>query len=322
MANPPASKATRRTQQPASKQITSSAAKQTSANLKSAPKRKAGDENAPVDDTTTSPTAETSKRRKEALANTNPRSSEGGPDRGDDGDVAIADQYTAMKAALEKAERRNRELQQQLNEAAPTRDHEETDLMEKPKGSGWNIQIAMGLRGKGTNRDKYKAIQLPVFDSKRAIRDLALNAGIEWEVSWRDVPSSKKAMLYDVCRERHPYLARFKNDWATEAIVKQYLGNKRQRAYDMGWLEPPEKYAYLKVNASKRNSTSSRKSKALVDASSTRKPRRKTSQTKSKRRPVNDEDEPLRFPSSSESGSGDNEGNEDSDAGDDEDAGR
>lgn len=70
------------------------------------------------------------------------------------------------------------------------------------------------------------------------------------------------------CREQHPYLARFRNDWATEAIAKQFVGNKHQHAYDMGWLEVPEKWAHLKVNASKRNPTGSRNKKALQVANS------------------------------------------------------
>ncbi|KAJ7868166.1 hypothetical protein B0H13DRAFT_2064625 [Mycena leptocephala] len=73
----------------------------------------------------------------------------------------------------------------------------------------------------------------------RTLRDLVLQARINWEVQWSEVPAASKAQLYAVARERHPYLARFTNDWATEEIVKQYIKNKRRHAYKNGWLEPP-----------------------------------------------------------------------------------
>jgi hypothetical protein len=57
------------------------------------------------------------------------------------------------------------------------------------------------------------------------------------------------------------------NDWATEEIVKQYMKNKRKHHYKNGWLDVPERYAYLKDNAYKRNPTSSRKKRALVAGS-------------------------------------------------------
>jgi hypothetical protein len=54
-------------------------------------------------------------------------------------------------------------------------------------------------------------------------------------------------------RETHPILARYHNNWATEAIVKQYVKNKRNNAYKNNWLEVPAKYTYLKANAAKWN---------------------------------------------------------------------
>jgi hypothetical protein len=52
-------------------------------------------------------------------------------------------------------------------------------------------------------------------------------------------------------------------DWATKEIVKQFTKNKRRNHYRNGWLDVPEKYAYLKNNASMRNPTASRKKAAL-----------------------------------------------------------
>ncbi len=64
-------------------------------------------------------------------------------------------------------------------------------------------------------------------------------------------------------REKNPLLKRFENDWASEAMVRQYLKNKRKRAYEQGALEVPDKYKYLKANAGMRDQAKSRKKKAL-----------------------------------------------------------
>jgi hypothetical protein len=45
--------------------------------------------------------------------------------------------------------------------------------------------------------------------------------------------------------------------------VKQFLKNKRRNHYRNGWLDVPDKYRYLKNNASMRDPTASRRSKAL-----------------------------------------------------------
>lgn len=54
-------------------------------------------------------------------------------------------------------------------------------------------------------------------------------------------------------RERHPILGRYVNDWATEELVRQYIKNKRKHAYAKRYLDVPDKYNYLKNNASKRS---------------------------------------------------------------------
>ena len=67
-------------------------------------------------------------------------------------------------------------------------------------------------------------------------------------------------------REQNPFLARFVGDWATKEIVKQFLKNKRRNHYKNGWLDVPEKYEYLKNNASKCNPAASRRKKAFSSA--------------------------------------------------------
>jgi hypothetical protein len=86
-------------------------------------------------------------------------------------------------------------------------------------------------------------------------------------------------------RQQNPFLVRFVNDWAMEELVKQYIKNKRKNHYKNGWLDVPEKYTYLKNNASKRDPTGSRKKRALT---STRQATRRNEggATKTKKRKV------------------------------------
>jgi len=46
-------------------------------------------------------------------------------------------------------------------------------------------------------------------------------------------------------------MAKYTNDWATEAIARQYMKNKRSYAVQRGFLEVDAKYEYLKANAAK-----------------------------------------------------------------------
>lgn len=68
-------------------------------------------------------------------------------------------------------------------------------------------------------------------------------------------------------RGRHPILAKYANDWATEEIVKQFVKNKRRYAYRNGWLDVPEKYKYLKTNSAKRDPSASRKRRTVATGS-------------------------------------------------------
>ncbi|KAJ7921052.1 hypothetical protein B0H13DRAFT_2318808 [Mycena leptocephala] len=54
--------------------------------------------------------------------------------------------------------------------------------------------------------------------------------------------------IFAVAQERHPILAHFHNDQATEDIIKQYIKNKRSHAYRNEWLKVPANYNYLKAN--------------------------------------------------------------------------
>jgi hypothetical protein len=47
-------------------------------------------------------------------------------------------------------------------------------------------------------------------------------------------------------------MGRYVNDWATEAIVRQWMKNKRSYAVQKGYLDVKPKWDYLKNNSTKR----------------------------------------------------------------------
>ncbi|KAJ7138979.1 hypothetical protein C8R44DRAFT_867150 [Mycena epipterygia] len=158
---------------------------------------------------------------------------------------------------LEKERAKNAELQRLLNELSNARSAsgDPVDKIPRPAGSAgndFNIQNEMGLGASRANRAIYKSLM-------RNIRDLTLQAGIDWERPWAETAAAAKAKLFDVARARHPILGDYVNDWATEEIVKQYIKNKHRHAYRQQALDVPEKYTYLKANSAKRNPSASRK---------------------------------------------------------------
>ncbi|KAF9471608.1 hypothetical protein BDN70DRAFT_938823 [Pholiota conissans] len=136
------------------------------------------------------------------------------------------------------------------------------NMISRPPGTcstNWSLQVEMGLAGSAAKDAKYAALL-------RGMRDLVLNAGVNWEVGWKEIPAAQKGKVFQVARDRYPILKRYINDWATAEMVKQYIKNKRAHHYHNGWLEVPAKYAYLKVNAQKRKPSGSRVKRAKTEA--------------------------------------------------------
>ena len=52
-------------------------------------------------------------------------------------------------------------------------------------------------------------------------------------------------------------MKRFANNWPTQALAMQLLKNKHSHSYHCGYLEVPEKYAYLMDNAAKKKTEAS-----------------------------------------------------------------
>ncbi|KAJ6479117.1 hypothetical protein C8R45DRAFT_1216404 [Mycena sanguinolenta] len=165
--------------------------------------------------------------------------------------------------ALAQERAKTAALQKELDKLRSSGDAEpSSDKIPRPAGSAgnnFNIQNEMGLGGSAANREIYKALM-------RNLRDLALQAGVQWECPWAEVPASEKAKLFDVARARHPILENYVNDWATAEIIKQYFKNKRKNGYKSGWLEAPQKFRYLKNNSAKRDPSASRKRRTVDPA--------------------------------------------------------
>ncbi|KAJ7079847.1 hypothetical protein C8R44DRAFT_754543 [Mycena epipterygia] len=113
-------------------------------------------------------------------------------------------------------------------------------------GTNFNIQDAMGLGRGRKNWEFYKTFLCN-------LRDLAIQAGVNWEIPWSETSVEVKNKLFEVARKRHVILQWYYNDWATAEIFRQFIKNRRNSVYRQNTLEVPEKYHHLKANAAKRN---------------------------------------------------------------------
>ncbi|KAJ7086218.1 hypothetical protein C8R44DRAFT_893673 [Mycena epipterygia] len=175
--------------------------------------------------------------------------------------------HDQLSEELANAKAANAALKKQVQtltakSAANSNDDGNIGMVPRPAGSAgnnFNIQNAMGLGHNAEDRERYLAVM-------RNMRDITLQAGINWEQPWAKTSAAAKENLFAVARERHPILKRYVNDWATEELVKQYIKNKRRRAYQKGWLETPAQYAYLKANSAKRDPSAPRGSRTNAKA--------------------------------------------------------
>ncbi|KAL1757527.1 hypothetical protein FB107DRAFT_247586 [Schizophyllum commune] len=133
--------------------------------------------------------------------------------------------------------------------------------LDRVPGSGTSIQMAMGLLGGPESKEyhTYKAVQ-------RNVKTLCIRGQFPWHKTWDKVPPEDKAKLCRAAREQAPFLARYRDDWATLDLAQQWCKNQRNRAYADGTLERPEKYAYLKANAAQRKGSGSRRKRAFIEA--------------------------------------------------------
>ncbi|KIJ63234.1 hypothetical protein HYDPIDRAFT_188453 [Hydnomerulius pinastri MD-312] len=92
----------------------------------------------------------------------------------------------------------------------------DTELKEGGKG---RLARAMRLED---NKSEYLAIIATVHY-------LCPRVGLDYDVRFVDQPPASLGKLFRLARRSHPHLELFQNDWATAALVKQFLQNKRKQ---------------------------------------------------------------------------------------------
>lgn len=120
-----------------------------------------------------------------------------------------------LQDALAKEREENARLRKQLEQARTDRESaivtDTPEMIPRPRGTAGNdysTEVEMQLGDTADNHDAFKGIQVrhcpqfvPITDLalvKRTLRDLVLQARINWEVQWSEVPAASKAQLYAV----------------------------------------------------------------------------------------------------------------------------
>ncbi|KIM63804.1 hypothetical protein SCLCIDRAFT_116665, partial [Scleroderma citrinum Foug A] len=57
---------------------------------------------------------------------------------------------------------------------------------------------------------------------------LCHEGGLDLQRTYRQQSTHDLANIFEVAKKHHPYLNRFRNNWATVKLVKQYLANRRK----------------------------------------------------------------------------------------------
>ncbi|KIJ63921.1 hypothetical protein HYDPIDRAFT_29266 [Hydnomerulius pinastri MD-312] len=133
----------------------------------------------------------------------------------DAADKAAQAAETARAAAEENA----RGAGVRANGSTATRMIARPSHTELNKGPVGRLARAMGLENK---KSDYLAIVA-------SVHHLCSRVGLDFNVKFVDQPPAALGKLFRLARHSHPELERFQNDWATAALVRQYLQNKRKQ---------------------------------------------------------------------------------------------
>ncbi|KIJ60002.1 hypothetical protein HYDPIDRAFT_170545 [Hydnomerulius pinastri MD-312] len=150
----------------------------------------------------------------------------------DTADKAAQAAETARAAAEENA----RGAGVRANGSTATRMIARPSHTELNKGPVGRLARAMGLENK---KSDYLAIVfvdhespewvLLGYDIQASVHHLCSRVGLDFNVKFVDQPPAALGKLFRLARHSHPELERFQNDWATAALVRQYLQNKRKQ---------------------------------------------------------------------------------------------
>ncbi|KAG8991599.1 hypothetical protein FRB90_001284 [Tulasnella sp. 427] len=139
-------------------------------------------------------------------------------------DLAAAN---AAYAALQKEVRTLKKYKvmwakQQMEKTNLPQDEVSDGSIPRPPGergkNGWNMQTALQLEADG---DTYNAILATTRDAVR-------QAGLDWHFKFDEQEPARLGAAYSQVKRSHPYLKRFKNDWACRELVLAALQNRRK----------------------------------------------------------------------------------------------
>ncbi|KAG9018792.1 hypothetical protein FRB90_009640 [Tulasnella sp. 427] len=138
-----------------------------------------------------------------------------------------AEELASRNAALEKEVRNLKKYKvlwakQQGEKTALAQDQPSDGSIPRPPGergkNGWNMQTALQLE---TDGDMYNAILA-------TIRDAVRQAGLDWRIKFDEQEPARLGAAYSQVKRVHPYLKRFKSDWACRELVLAALQNRRK----------------------------------------------------------------------------------------------
>ncbi|KAI0046028.1 hypothetical protein FA95DRAFT_1424332 [Auriscalpium vulgare] len=130
--------------------------------------------------------------------------------------------------SLKDAEKEIAALRKQLEDALKLDPKKASDEVKtpKPKGgfgtkNGNNIQEAMGLTNGPDDDDSYNSI---LFEA----RNTALKAQIDFNDPYSKQDDEKVVKFCRALRTKFPILGKYKNSWASRAILQQFITNRRR----------------------------------------------------------------------------------------------
>ncbi|KAI0700057.1 hypothetical protein BC835DRAFT_1304245 [Cytidiella melzeri] len=104
----------------------------------------------------------------------------------------------------------------------------------KPKGSagggqrGYHLKAAMGLTGHEGAKNNNMILA--------TVRELVHAAQLDLSRPYRCVSAEDLSKIFVSARHIHSYLERFEGDWATAAIVKQFMSSARRYGKQMQYF--------------------------------------------------------------------------------------
>ncbi|TRM55774.1 hypothetical protein BD626DRAFT_636395 [Schizophyllum amplum] len=157
---------------------------------------------------------------------------EGSGESTDEEEASSDDDLASLRRKLAKSNSLVRKLRENPDSGHAGTAHSSSTpkIIDRPRGT-FSIQIAMGLGGDRESKKYHEYLSI-----QRRIKQIVIQAQVPWEKTWANIPEEDKAKVYRVARLQIPFLARFRNDWATAAIARQYCSNLRADAYRRGEL--------------------------------------------------------------------------------------